>query len=328
VSADHPAPGVSVPRRYDLSCRVDSYRDGWKLLRFLSHRFRYHPEERWSERLAGGAVRVNGSVAAADTPVHCGDLVEYTLVHTEPAVDPSYEVLFEDDHLLAVSKSGNLPVHAGGKYIRHTLISLLRERWGRELRLAHRLDRETSGVVLLAKDAAAARALERQFHQRRVHKLYLAVLRGETPPEWTVDAALARREPAEPPYFRVVDAAAGKPSLTRFRRRAVGSAAAGTVSLVEAEPVTGRTNQIRVHAAHAGYPVLGDKIYGVPEELAREFVAAGETPQLLAAAGAARHLLHCARLALEHPRTGMAFVAEAPLPGDIVGLFPDGIGPA
>ena len=120
-------PARPVPRRYDLACTVDAYRDGWTLARFLAHRFRYHPPDLWRERIAAGVVRIGGRVAAPDDPVRKGDRVEYTIVHAEPPVDFSFDVLHEDEHLLAVSKSGNLPVHAGGKFIRHTLIAKLRE---------------------------------------------------------------------------------------------------------------------------------------------------------------------------------------------------------
>jgi 23S rRNA pseudouridine1911/1915/1917 synthase len=178
-------------------------------------------------------------------------------------------------------------------------------------------------VVLLAKDREAARKLERQFHARRVHKEYVAVLRGSAPDAFVVDAPIARREPAEAPYFRVVDAGAGKPSLTRFERIARRGHGAQAISLVRAEPVSGRTNQIRVHAAHAGHPVLGDKIYGVPEDVARAFVRNGETPELLAAAGAARQLLHCARIALAHPSTGEPWEVAAAPPPDLLDLFPE-----
>ncbi len=312
-------------RTYHLSCTVDPYRDGWSLRDFLVHRFRYHDAARWEERLASGVVRVNDVVASVATVVRKGDRIGYEIEHAEPAVDFRFDVLHEDDHVLAVSKSGNLPVHGGGKFLTHTLIAKLREVWGDELRLAHRLDRETSGVVLLAKHPDASRALERAFRERRVRKEYVAVLRGETPSDWTVDAPIARREPAEPPYFRVVDAAQGKPSVTRFRRRAVTAIPDGlAVSLVEAEPLSGRTNQIRVHAAHSGHPVLGDKIYGVDPALARAFVRDGETEEILRAAGAPRHLLHCRRLELEHPAEGPPLDLRAPLPDDIRRVFPDG----
>jgi 23S rRNA-/tRNA-specific pseudouridylate synthase len=124
-----------------------------------------------------------------------------------------------------------------------------------------------------------------------------------------------------------VDPENGKPARTRFRRLAVGRHAARSagapdvpaaepLSLVEAVPGSGRTNQIRVHAAHLGYPVLGDKIYGIPEAVALEFVREGETERVLAAAGAPRHLLHCDRLEIAHPAGGAPLDLRAPPPRD------------
>jgi len=317
----------SDPRTYVLSCEVDPYRDGWTLERFLTHRFRYHPSPIWMERMAAGAVRLNGETAGPDTPVHKGDRIEYTVIHAEPAVDFRYEVLHDDGTVLAVAKSGNIPVHAGGKFICNTLITRLREDFGEGLRPAHRLDRETSGVIVLARTRKAAAAFERQFRGRRVRKRYLAVVRGVAPEELTVDAAIVRREPPEPPYFRAVAGAGdggGKAAVTHFRRLRTGTAAApphGLLSLVEAVPESGRTNQIRVHAAHAGFPILGDKVYGVPEALARAFVKSGPTDEIDAAAGALRHLLHCAELELTHPATGEPLRLSAPVPDDFEEAF-------
>jgi RluA family pseudouridine synthase len=308
----------AAPREYILSCTVDPYRSGSTLHDFLARRFHYHPASIWRERLESGVVRVNGQVASAGTIVGRGDRVEYTLYHAEPPVDFRYRVLFEDQDLLAVSKSGNLPVHAGGKFIANTLVAKLRETWGRELRPAHRLDRETSGVIVFAKSRDVARSLEREFRERRVEKVYLAILRGELRHEVIVDGPIARREPSAPPYFRVVDAG-GKHARTRFAPLATGWRREGErmpITLVRALPEEGRTNQIRVHAAHSGHPILGDKIYGVPEELAKEFVKSGETERVLAAAGAPRHLLHCAKLTLAHPRTGADLRLDADLPPD------------
>ncbi|MCA9750601.1 MAG: RluA family pseudouridine synthase, partial [Gemmatimonadetes bacterium] len=286
-----------------------------------AHRFRYHPPEQWRERLAAGVVRVNDTVADAETTVRKGDVVRYTIWHAEPAVDFRYEVLLDDPAVIAVAKSGNLPVHAGGKFLSHTLIARLREDLAEpELRLVHRLDRETSGVVLLARTTEAARALEVQFRERTVTKGYVAVVRGTLERELTVDGPIARREPAEPPYFRVV-AEGGKPARTTFVPRESGEVMSGPVTRVEVRPDGGRTNQIRVHAAHAGHPLLGDKIYGVEPALARRFVAEGEFPDLLAAAGAPRHLLHCRSLSFTHPTTGTRLRCEAPVPPDLLAPF-------
>jgi RluA family pseudouridine synthase len=305
-------------RIYTLSCTVDPYRSGWSLREFLAHRFRYHPPAIWEERIDAGAVRVNGTRAGGDTIVAAGDRISYSLVHAEPAVDFRFTVLHEDGDCLAVSKSGNLPVHAGGRYIENTLIAHLRGTYGNELRLAHRLDRETSGIVLLAKSREAAVHFEREFHSGRVKKKYLAVLRGILPREVAVDAPIGRLpfEDPDPPRWRVLPPPAGKPSRTLFRPLATGHASEIPCTLALAIPESGRTNQIRIHAAHAGHPILGDKVHGVPGEVVRAYFREGETPELLAQAGAPRHLLHAAELSIAHPRTGLLLELSAPLPAD------------
>ncbi|MFN8178156.1 MAG: pseudouridine synthase [bacterium] len=335
-------------RRYVLSCTVDAYRDGWLLAEFLGHRFRYHPSDVWAVRLAEGAVSVNGDVAAADREVRRGDRIEYVLWHEEPEVDFAYAVLLEDEHVLAVAKSGNLPVHAGGRYIRHTLIAELRATRGSALRLTHRLDRETSGVVLLAKSREAARAIEREFHERRVRKEYLALVHGRPPDELVVDAPIARGLSPGGTPLRVVDLERGKSALTRFFRLATrdlpaaaveeGGGRLGEVSLVLARPESGRTNQIRVHALHAGHPILGDKLYGpgvhgsapgvrvgpgFPQSAPGVRVGRGASdtaPQDVLAASP-RHLLHGLRLVLRHPSGQGLLDLTAPPPGDFAGAW-------
>jgi len=133
-----------------LTCQVDSYRSGWTIVEFLAHRFPYHTAEGWTRRVQEEWVRVNGTHVGEAHVIQKNDEVAYTIWHTEPAVDDRYTVLFEDEHYLAVSKSGNIPVHACGIYIVNTLISRLRADYGAGINLAHRLDRETSGVVMLA----------------------------------------------------------------------------------------------------------------------------------------------------------------------------------
>ncbi len=321
-----------------LSCVVDPFRSGWTLGDFLAHRFRYHPPHIWRERIAAGAVRVGDAPATVATPVHAGDRITYTLVHEEPPVDFAFSILHEDADCLAVAKSGNIPMHTGGRYIRNTLIAHLRNVHSPELVLTHRLDRETSGVVLLAKHKDAARHFEREFHGGRVRKTYLAVLRGAAPDAFIVDAPIGRAPATDPdpPRWRVVEPPEGKASVTRFRRLAVGRAVAGqsgdapahhSVSLVEAVPLSGRTNQIRIHAAHAGHPVLGDKVHGVTPSLARSFFERGPFDELVAAAGAPRHLLHAAALAVAHPSGSGVLELSAPTPPDFAlsssDLFPE-----
>jgi 23S rRNA pseudouridine1911/1915/1917 synthase len=324
-----------------LSCVVDPYRSGWTLGEFLAHRFRYHPPHIWSERIAAGVVRVGDAAATDATPVHAGDRITYTIVHEEPPVDFAFSILHEDADCLAVAKSGNIPMHTGGRYIRNTLIAHLRAVHSPELVLTHRLDRETSGVVLLAKHRDAARHFEREFHGGRVRKTYLAVLRGIARDAFVVDAPIGRAPATDPdpPRWRVVEPPLGKASVTQFRRLAVGRAvravadppgvppANDSVSLVEAVPLSGRTNQIRIHAAHAGHPVLGDKAHAVAPSLARAFLERGTFDELVAAAGAPRHLLHAAALVVAHPCGSGVLELSAPTPPDFAlsssDLFPE-----
>ncbi len=315
-------PTPREPERYDLSCTVDPYRSGWTLARFLSQRFRYHPPDLWAERIADGSVTLNGERAYADTCVTHGDRIAYSFLHLEPEVDTRYDVLHEDEHVLAVSKSGNLPVHAGGRYIRHTLVSTLARDGRAGLRLVHRLDRETSGVVLLAKSADVARRLETQFRSGVVEKRYLAVLSGAFGGERTIEAPIGRKAPRRPPYFHVVEAG-GKAAVTTFRALGHASKAAGEVTAVAVSPRTGRTHQIRVHAAHAGHPIVGDKLYAVPEARARELVLLDDPELAETETGARRHLLHAVAIALPHPITGERLSITAPVPIDVTTFWGD-----
>jgi len=321
-------------KQITLTYEVDSYRSGWTIVRMLAHRFKYHTEEGWERRVRDGGVMVNGAVVAPDHCVQKGDEVRYTILHAEPAVDDSYQVLFEDEWLLAVSKSGNIPVHACGVYITHTLIARLTADFGRKLNLAHRLDRETSGVVVLCKDVESNRRMARMFAEGRVEKSYLAVVYGEVAEDrFEIDAPIGKMDQRDefPKEYaqgkarnmatylpkRRVDFEKGKPAKTCFEvlRRGKGFTA------LRAVPVTGRTNQVRVHLAHAGHPVVGDKTFALSGDLRDEILREGLTERVREALVLDRHALHCERIRFDHPMTGENTVIEAPVPGDMARFF-------
>ena len=332
-------------KKITLTWEVDSYRSGWTIVRFLSHRFKYHQPERWTARVTDGFVQVNGSDVSTDHTVKKGDVVTYTIFHAEPEVDFRYDVIYEDDYLLAISKSGNIPVHACGVYIRNTLIATLKIIYGENLNLAHRLDRETSGLTLLTKDPNTSRALGRMFAQGDVWKLYAAVVHGRVrEPSFEVDApigktmeALTDRPCAEiegdlaedrPRYVprRRVDFEHGKRAVTRFEVEKF----MGGCTLLRAIPLSGRTNQIRVHLDYVGHPIVGDKVYkprglepgvadigdlkpGEPETQGR--------PQKPHAPIINRHALHCRELRFVHPAAGRVVHLTAPYPDDFLRLI-------
>lgn len=212
-------------------------------------------------------------------------------------------VLHEDAHLLAVDKPAGRLVIPGRDGAEPSLRAELEARFGR-LWVVHRLDRSTSGVLVLARTAAAHRALNLAFDRGEPRKRYLALVRGVPPEEQRIEVAIApgrkgRMRPAAP------DDPRGKPSATVVRRLEAFPAhplGGGPLALVEALPETGRTHQIRVHLAALGAPLLGDARYGGPRRVGEVAVP--------------RVMLHAARLELPHPATGARMVFEAAPPED------------
>lgn len=232
-----------------------------------------------------------------------------------------FEILGETRDFVAVNKPAGLLVHPTKPGGPRTLWDGLRDLLGYEIAtggqvsLINRLDRETSGVVLVAKSAAGAREAGRALQRGEFHKEYLALVFGW--PEWE-----SRVE--EAPILRLGEVAtssvwlqravhpAGQSAVTRFQVERRATWKDRPFSLVRAWPVTGRTHQIRVHLAHAGHPVIGDKIYGGDPQRYLDFIREGWTPQLEQTLWMSRHALHAARL--EWAGAGLSWTA--PLPGD------------
>jgi len=240
-------------------------------------------------------------------------------------------VLFEDDAILAVDKPGCMLSHPTDKTLRNTVTWVLARQFpGCSLHLAHRLDRETSGVLMFSKDRDTARRLQAQFARRRVRKEYAAAVRGRVGFRTeTVDRSLAR-EGGEIKVRQAVVGEEGRPAKTDFTLIAAGE----EVSLVRAVPHSGRLHQIRVHLAWLGHPVLGDKLYTGSGSYYMKAVRKEIQEEDLRALGAPRQLLHARRLSFEHPSTGAPVTVESPLPADfapvlerIPGLKRGGVSP-
>jgi 23S rRNA pseudouridine1911/1915/1917 synthase len=218
--------------------------------------------------------------------------------------EATVEVLYEDEALLAVNKPAGMVTHPAYRHPNGTLWDAALER---QMRLGldrpwllHRLDRETSGVVLFAKTAEARRALVGQFERHTIQKRYLALLAGRLPDhQGTIDAPLARDSTDR---RRTIVAPAGQPSCTRYQTLATENG----VTLALAEPVTGRTRQIRAHLAWVGAPLLGDAQY-YPE-------------RHWGALAAPRAMLHAWRLGCQHPGTGARMTIAAPIPPDFMAV--------
>ena len=254
----------------------------------------------------------------------------------EPAVPRTFGVVHEDARMRIIDKPAGLPVHASAKFYFNTLTRVLSERYPDEpeLQICHRLDRETSGVLVLARDREAAAFLKDAIGRKdRTAKEYLAIVHGRPP--WETEAILdmglrlsTEADATRLPHVRMLPDPRGLPAITRVQVVPADQAPgplhsgqrAGNYALVRCTLVTGRQHQIRAHLAHAGFPIVGDKLYTHGDDAFIEYCDEGLTPELAALFVIPRHALHAARITLPHPEGGTV-TAGAPLPDDLQGLL-------
>ena len=315
------AAAASAPPQVRHLC-VDESSAGQRLDNYLLRELKGVPKTHVYRVIRSGEVRLNKGRAAADTRVQAGDDVRVPplrLPERQAASAPprEFEVLYEDDWLLAIDKPAGVAVHGGSGVSFGVVEQLRRARpQARFLELVHRLDRETSGVLLLAKKRSALTALQDQFRARDTAKSYVALVRGDWPDKLKrIDVPLHKYLLPDGER-RVRAAAAGdaqaKPSLTLVR---VAQRFAGC-SLLDVSIKTGRTHQIRVHLAHAGHAIVGDDKYGDFDF--NKALARGEALLGLRFEGM---FLHARRLGFEHPASGQRIELEAPLPAAGVALL-------
>lgn len=293
----HPLPGsepldqfrpLNVPERFDRFTLLD-FLDGYH-----SHYGRAH----WERLCTEGRILCKRVPLKADRIVRGGEQFEQLLPQTiEPDVNSDIRIHFEDESLVVVRKPAPLPMHPCGRFSRNTLISILERVYSpHKLFLIHRLDANTSGLVVFGRDKRAANRVQQQFERREVKKTYLARVHGSPRISEFVSETRISESPCEA-GARFPDPN-GLEAKTEFRLLEVFGD--GT-SLVEARPLTGRTNQIRLHLWDCGHAIVGDPVYLPKGEMGRmQTIAVGDPPLCL----------HAIRLEFTHPETGAWAVFE------------------
>lgn len=293
---------------------------------FLKETFPQFSRHEWQKRLDEGTIYLNGRASKASRRLNAGDHINFSYqMPDEPEVPREIPILYEDENYLVVNKPPGLPVHPSGIYKTQTLINFLAEQKILEHgHLLHRLDRETSGVLALAKNRVAAIKFQQEQRAGRIEKYYQVIIEGQL------------REPLDARGFIYQ-----RPNQTLSRRRFYSTdeptdiaieiqscrtlftpiSKHGELCLIQARLYTGRMHQIRATLFACGYPVVGDKLYGRDENLYFRFADDMMTPQDWSLLRMNRCALHAGRLILQHPIQKTTWQIDAPLPRDMQDLL-------
>ena len=322
-------PGPSSAPPAARTVEVDGESAGQRLDNFLIRHLKGVPKTHVYRIIRSGEVRINKGRASADTRVEAGDQVRLPPVRTSdkaqdkaerPAPAREFPILLEDEHLIALDKPAGVAVH-GGSGVSFGVIEQLRQArpQAKFLELVHRLDRETSGILLVAKKRSALKHLQDQFRERETGKTYLALVTGAWPAgKKVIDLPLHKYLQADGERrvrVTTADDPDGMRSMTLVKLRAAVPArplqGLPAMSLLEVTIKTGRTHQIRVHLASQGHPIAGDDKYG-------DFDLNKRLPKQ----GLKRMFLHAWRLQFNHPASGERTTLHAELPADLADFIP------
>lgn len=306
----------------EVSFTVEPNYAGWRLDRYLCEKIRRLSRVR-VQRILRTAL-VSEIPLKASTRVWPGltfRLRRRSLV--EPKTPENLAEVYRDEALLVLDKPAGLPIHPTARYHHGTVVGLLLRQHGPAFQAApaHRLDRETSGLLVCGRTAEASRALMRAFQEGGVQKQYLAIVEGWPKQEaFTVDAPLVEGTPTIRIAVRVDPS--GRPARTHFEMVKRFERDAERFALIRCLPETGRQHQIRVHLQWAGFPLVGDKMYGPDPGYFDRFSRHCLEPEAWERLRLPRHALHAARLAFPHPQSGASVAFTAPLPEDLAGFLP------
>ncbi len=322
---------------FPITLTVSADDTGRRLDQFLATHLSEVSRARVQQLIERGEVLVNGAPARASLRLKGGEEITITGPLQAPplramAEEIPLDIVYEDDDLAVVNKPAGMMVHAGAGATddarnRGTLVNALLHHFqalsgvGGELRpgIVHRLDRATSGLMVVAKNDEAHRRLARQFSGREVHKTYVALVHGWPKKDrGTIQSAISRH--SQKRTRMTTKGFGGRDAVTHYVVTRKVDSPYGKFALIEVKIETGRTHQIRVHMGSLGHPVVGDSLYGAPGEL-RSQSNKPRAPGMPAALHLERNFLHSAQLEFAHPRTGALLRFCRPLPEELEGLL-------
>ena len=321
--------------RFPIIIAAPAEAAGQRLDQFLASQIPDTSRARVQQLLREEKALVNGSVAKPSLKLHGGEQIEI-LGNPQPpplraiAEDIPLNILYEDDDLAVVNKPAGMMVHAGAgatddERNRGTLVNALLHRFaalseaGGDLRpgIVHRLDKDTSGLIIVAKNDAAHRKLAQQFSRREIKKRYVALVHG-----WPAKERATINSPITRDLVRrtrmTTRGAGGRSAITHYVVRERIASPFGKFALLDVEIETGRTHQIRVHLSSIGHPVVGDALYGAPTVLKRAARPPAVSNVSASVLRLARNFLHAATIQFKQPRTGGSLAFEALMPKELI----------
>lgn len=320
-----PEAAPAAPDLVPLYLEVDSAGHGERLDKLLARHFSEFSRSRIQQWIEDGVVRVDGEPSRAKAAVQMGQQIEIqpqaapeSLAFT--AEDVPLEVVYEDDAMLVINKPPGLVVHPAAGNWSGTVLNGLLHRYPQAARLpragiVHRLDKETSGLMVVARTLTAQTDLVRQLAARTVKRTYLALVWGETPDDGSIDAPIGR-DARERTRMAIVRTNSGKPSRTHFETLGTVPLGRSKVSMVMCQLETGRTHQIRVHFESIGHPLVGDPVYHKATQRGQRPAVRVPLPTPFS-----RQALHAYKLGLVHPVTGRKISWEVEPPEDLQALI-------
>jgi 23S rRNA pseudouridine1911/1915/1917 synthase len=290
---------------------------------YLAKVYPFHTRSTWQKRMDGGEVLINRRRVKSNYKLKLLDVVHFFHPQeVEPEVDRDIRVLWHKGAVMAVFKPGNLPMHENGAYRKNTFAQIVADTIGPEWSAVHRLDRETSGIVLCGATNEVRQKLAADFESKKMAKEYQLIVHGvPNQTSWSVDGPIGDLADSKIRIKKWV-VSGGLPAQTSFVVEDTKTSSEGAFALLRAFPKTGRTNQIRIHAAYSGHWILGDKLYHPNEEVFLDYWESQETTTFCVEQTLFhRCCLHAAALTFKHPETGEEIRVDAELPPDMQGLW-------